>query len=185
MESAPKNQSGKIPLLFSVLVMIVLIAVFNHEMETVKSIILQAGLWGLVISILVYALLGLTLVPSEPLTIMIGGMFGPLIATLIAWIGNTLAGVVEYYLGKNIRSAASFEEQRKNLPLGLGKLPVDSPLFLLGARALPGFGPKFVSVVAGLYNVPMLRYLWTTAAVTLIGAVIFAFGGFGIAQVVK
>jgi len=182
MQTNRKKRGGILTLLFSLVLMAGVMALFGSEMDAVKSIILRAGLWGLAISILVYALLGLTLVPSEPLTILIGGLFGPFIATLVAWVGNTLAGLVEYYLGKNISSAASFDARREKLPFGLGKLPVDSPLFLLGARALPGFGPKFVSVIAGIYNVPVMRYIWTTAAITLVGAAVFAFGGFGILQ---
>ena len=100
---------------------------------------------------------------------------------LIAGTGNTLSAFVEYYLGTHIGTATNFVEQKKKLPFGLGKLKVESPMFLIGARMIPGYGPKVVSMMAGIYHVPVLRYLWTTAIPIFAGAALFAFGGRGIA----
>ena len=136
------------------------------------------------ISIFVYAALGTTFIPSEPLTLLIGAMFGPWVAVLVSWIGNTLAAIVEYYIGQRIGSAANFMEKKEKLPFGLGKLPVDSPWFLIGGRAIPLYGAKAISVVAGVYHVPMLRYLWTTAVTILFGSLVFSFGGFGLGKII-
>jgi uncharacterized membrane protein YdjX (TVP38/TMEM64 family) len=73
-----------------------------------------------------------------------------------------------------------FEKKKAKLPFSLGRLPVDSPVFLLLARMLPGFGTKFVSLAGGLYQVPMITYLWTTTVSNLIGAVFFVLGGYGL-----
>ncbi|NTU74746.1 MAG: TVP38/TMEM64 family protein [Anaerolineaceae bacterium] len=169
-------------LLFITLLMVVVGVFFFSDMEKIKIFIVQAGAWGLLISIACYALLGLTPVPSEPLTILIGGMFGPLVATIVSGIGNILSAIVEYYLGKKIGQATNFMSKKEKLPFGLGKMPVNSIAFLMGARALPGYGPKFVSVIAGIYHVSMPRYIVTTAITTLIGSAIFAFGGFGLSK---
>ena len=136
------------------------------------------------ISIFVYAALGTTFIPSEPLTLLIGAMFGPWVAVLVSWIGNTLAAIVEYYIGQRIGSAANFMEKKEKLPFGLGKLPVDSPWFLIGGSAIPLDGAKAISVVAGVYHVPMLRYLWTTAVTILFGSLVFSFGGFGLGKII-
>jgi uncharacterized membrane protein YdjX (TVP38/TMEM64 family) len=150
---------------------------FTQDLNKVKAFISQAGIWGIIVSILLYALLGVTLIPSEPLTLFIGALFGPWLATLIAGTGNTLSAFVEYYIGTHIGSATNFAERKDKLPFGLGKMKVDSPLFLVGARMIPGYGPKIVSMMAGIYRVPLLRYLWTTAIPIFIGATVFAFGG--------
>ena len=60
----------------------------------------------------------------------------------------------------------------------MGKFPVDSPVFLVGARVIPGYGSKFVSLISGLYRAPLLRYIWTTFIATLLGAAITAYGGY-------
>ena len=167
---------------FSILVMVVAAIFVAADMDQIKDFISGIGAWGVLVSIAVYALLGLTLVPSEPLTLLIGALFGPLVATLTAGVGNTLAAVVEYYLGKKIGQASNFMEQKEKLPLGLGRLPVDSPLFLIGARMIPGYGPKAVSLLGGVYHVPLARYVWTAAIPTFVGAAIFAFGGSGLGK---
>ncbi len=183
METKPekKGQIASI-ITFSLLVMGVAALFVATDLNKIKTFISSIGAWGVVVSIAVYALLGLTLVPSEPLTLLIGALFGPLTATLTAGIGNTLAAVVEYYLGKKISQASNFMEKKEKLPFGLGKLPVDSPLFLIGARMIPGYGPKAVSLLGGVYHVPLVRYIWTAAIPTFVGAAIFAFGGFGLGK---
>ena len=185
-ETPKKNRSQSVYILiFSVFIMVLVGIFFTQDMNRIKTFISQAGIWGIIISILIYALLGVTLIPSEPLTLFIGALFGPWLATLIAGTGNTLSAFVEYYLGTHVGSATNFSEKKDKLPFGLGKLKVDSPMFLIGARMIPGYGPKIVSMMAGMYRVPLLRYLWTTAVPIFIGSGIFAYGGFGIGLLTK
>ena len=40
-------------------------------------------------------------------------------------------------------------------------------------------------MMAGMYRVPILRYLWTTAIPIFCGAAVFAFGGFGLGVLTK
>jgi uncharacterized membrane protein YdjX (TVP38/TMEM64 family) len=185
-ETKKKSRSQSVYILVaSVLIMILAALFFTQDMNKIKNFISQAGAWGIIISILLYALLGVTLIPSEPLTLFIGALFGPWLATLIAGTGNTLSAFVEYYLGTHLGSATNFEEKRGKLPFGLGKLNANSPMFLIGARMIPGYGAKIVSMTAGIYRVPLLRYLWTTAIPVFLGALIFAFGGAEIGLLTK
>ncbi|MDP3451144.1 MAG: VTT domain-containing protein [Anaerolineaceae bacterium] len=182
----PDNKESRkktLATLFTSLAFMVAIgAIVAFDFEKIKSFISHAGVWGLVISVFVYAALGMTFVPSEPLTLLIGAMFGPWMAMIVSWIGNTLAAIVEYYVGQRIGSAANFLEKKEKLPFGLGKLPVDSAWFLIGGRAIPLYGAKAISVVAGVYHVPLFRYLWTTAVTIFFGSLIFSFGGFGLGK---
>lgn len=181
--STPAKKTKNLALFVtSLLFMIVIGSIVAFDFEKIKAFISQAGVWGLVISVFVYAALGTTFIPSEPLTLLLGAMFGPWIAMFTSWIGNTLAAVVEYYIGRRLGSAANFMERKEKLPFGLGKLPVDSPWFLIGGRAIPLYGAKAISVVAGVYHVPLYRYIWTTAVTILIGSLMFSFGGFGLGR---
>jgi uncharacterized membrane protein YdjX (TVP38/TMEM64 family) len=172
-------------LVLSLLIMAAGVFFISKDMQAIQSFILQNKALGLIVAVVVYGVLGASLIPSEPLTVLIGAIFGPLIATLIATLGNVLAAYVEYFIGTRVGTAASFTKNRDKLPLGLGKLPVHSPAFLILGRMVPGAGPKLVSFLAGVYHVPLLRYLWTTIIPTALGAAIFAFGGFGIFQLIK
>lgn len=180
-----KKESRKktvITLITSLAFMVVIGAIVAFDFERIKTFISHAGIWGLVISVFVYAALGMTFIPSEPLTLLIGAMFGPWTAMIVSWIGNTLAAIVEYYVGQRIGSAANFLEKKEKLPFGLGKLPVDSPWFLIGGRVIPLYGAKAISVVAGVYHVPLFRYIWTTAVTIFFGSLMFSFGGFGLGK---
>lgn len=180
-----KKESRKktiITLITSLAFMVAIGAIVAFDFERIETFISHAGIWGLVISVFVYAALGMTFVPSEPLTLLIGAMFGPWPAMIVSWIGNTLAAIVEYYVGQRIGGAANFLEKKEKLPFGLGKLPVDSPWFLIGGRIIPLYGAKAISVVAGVYHVPLFRYIWTTAVTIFVGSLLFSFGGFGLGK---
>lgn len=167
-------------LVVSTFIIAVIVFFVLEDMPAIRAFIRDNGMIGLAAAVLVYAVLGATLVPSEPLTILVGAIFGPLVATLVATLGNLLAALVEYYIGRRIRDASSLAERMHKLPFGLGKMPVHSPAFLILGRMVPGAGPKLVSLLGGLYHVPLGRYIWTAAIPTALGAAIFAFGGWGI-----
>jgi uncharacterized membrane protein YdjX (TVP38/TMEM64 family) len=179
--SQPKTRrQAVISLVFTLLLIFLLILLLRKEMSSVRDFIRSSGWIGLLISIALYGLLGFTPIPSEPLTIMLSTIYGPLAATFVSGTGNLLAAMMEYYLGSHLGNIASFEQRRHSLPFGLGKMPVRSPVFLLGVRMIPGYGPKFVSLLGGIYRVPIWTYIWTAAIPTYLGAAVFAYGGFGI-----
>lgn len=142
-----------------------------------ENIILKAGVAGPAVAILLYALFAPTPVPTDSLTLICGAIYGPFYGTAIAWMGNNIAALVEYFIGARIRQDIDFEKERKKLPFGLGKLPIDSiPVLTLG-RMLPFYGSKVISIMAGMYGVPYKRYIWTSALVNLTGAIMLSLGG--------
>jgi uncharacterized membrane protein YdjX (TVP38/TMEM64 family) len=163
----------------------VLIFAAYRDMKNIEAFIQKSGWVGMLAGIGIYGLLGASPIPSEPLTIFLSSVIGPFQATIITGLGNLLAATVEYMIGMHVGNAASFDQRKEKLPLGLGKVPVNSLPFLLLARIIPGYGAKFVSLICGIYRVPLLRYVWTTGITTLIGAAMFAYGGFGILQLGK
>jgi uncharacterized membrane protein YdjX (TVP38/TMEM64 family) len=102
-----------------------------------------------------------------------GAVFGPLMGALYSWVGYMLASVIEYRIGIRISRVSNFEDCRDRLPFGLSRFPANSPWFLTLARVIPGYGPKMVRIVGGVYHVPM-RFVWTAAIPNAIGALMFA-----------
>ena len=183
--TAEKNTRPTRILIISLLVMMVVLVFVSRDMEDVTEFIRGSGIVGPFISVALYGVLGASVIPSEPLTILLSTIYGPLVATLIAGLGNTLAALVEYYLGTHLGGIANFAEKKEKLPLGLGKLPISSPVFLILGRMMPGYGSKILSLASGVYRVKITRYVWTTAITTLAGAAIVAYGGFGIFNWIK
>ena len=178
----PKKSNLKSVLIIIVTLVILFVSVryFSTEINQVKTVLHDAGPFAFIVAIFIYGILGATVVPSEPLTALLGGLYSPWKAMLVAMLGNTLAALVEYYLGGHIGNIANFEKQRTWLPFNLGKFPVESPVFLIFGRMIPAVGPKLISLMSGIYKVKLNRYIWTTLVTNLLGAALIAYGAAGL-----
>ncbi len=179
---AKKAQTLVIVLLAFALSIALVTYVADHP-ATVETFMRHIGIWAPVASIALYAALGVSPIPSEALSMINGAVFGPLLGTLIGFAGNMVSATIEYGIGASLSNVTDFEARKEHLPLGLGRFPADSVWFLIFGRMVPGYGGKLVSVIGGVYRVPLWRYLWTAAIPTLVGTAIFVVGGFGLMRV--
>lgn len=161
--------------LIAVIVGLSIFVSLNYNLVDIKSYIQQNPRQTILISLLIYVSFGLTFLPSIPLTLFIAVLIGPLQAALVATVGNTIAALLEYQVGKTIGDVVDFEKIKAKLPFGLGKLPIKSPYFLLAARSIPA-GTRGFSVVCGAYHVPLLSYTWTTFTMYLISSMVLVYG---------
>jgi len=186
LSKAKTNRTRLAVVLVTVLILVtIVVLVLSRNLDSIRAFLLSSGQIGLVISVGLYGLLGASPIPSEPLTVLLSALYGPLNTTIVATLGNLLAALVEYYIGLKIGDVSDFETRRQKLPFGLGKHSPDSVAFLILARFLPGYGAKFISVLSGIWHVNLWRYIWTTVFSTLIGAAIVAYGGFGLLSLFK
>lgn len=151
----------------------------------ISQVIYNSGALAPIIALILYPALAPTPITTDPITIVVSIIYGPFIGTIIAIAGNMMSAVVEYRIGIGIGKATNFSKTRDKLPFHLGRLPVNSPGFLIFGRMVPGYGSKIISFLAGTYKVPMRRYLWTTLVTTVAGSILLAYGGFGIFKLVK
>lgn len=159
---------------------IALLIYFRQDFKAIESRIPTTGIAGPLFSILLMGILSATPIPTDPIVILNGAIFGPFMGVFVSWMGNNLAATIEYFIGKGISHFTDFEKQKKHLPLGLDKFPADSIIFLIFARFIPQIGGKVVSLTAGAYHVPFWRYLWTACVSNLFGSVLLAVGGYSI-----
>src|SRR5512132_2681175 len=87
-----------------VLVMLAVTFVARRDMAQIKQFISSSGGWGMLATVVIYAVLGATPIPSEPLTILAATIYGPLYASLIATFGNLLSAMMAYCIGRQIGS---------------------------------------------------------------------------------
>lgn len=171
--------------LLGIIAGVLVLYVIARNLKDVEAIIAKAGLAGPAVAILLYGLFAPTPVSTDPLTIVCGAMYGPFYGSAIAWMGNNVAALVEYFIGRHIGQSTNFEKDKKKLPLGLDKLPINSiPVLTLG-RMIPFYGSKIISIMAGMYAVPIKRYVWTSALINLTGAITLSYGGFRILDFLK
>jgi len=164
---------------------ILILYLVAKNIHDVEVIIAKAGLAGPLVAIMLYGLFAPTPVSTDPITIVSGAMYGPIYGTAIAWMGNNVAALVEYFIGRHIGETTKFDKEKKKLPLGLDKLPINSvPVLTLG-RMIPFYGSKVISILAGMYKVPIKRYIWTSAVINFTGALMLSYGGFKILDFLK
>ena len=180
LDSSQNKRGAVIGLILSVAASLVVALYIIRHVQAVEAFIGNLGIVGPLVSIALQTLFGASPIPTEPLTMINGAVFGPLRGALFSWIGYMLASMIEYFIGRQIRQAADFEERKSKLPFGLGRFPADSPWFLMLARIIPGYGPKMVGLVGGIYHVSLWRFMWTAAIPNAIGALAFAYGGHGL-----
>lgn len=173
-EKDNKNINAIISLVFTALAIFLLIKYFKD----IEPIILKSGVWAPLVSILLFTVLAITPISTDPITIIVGTIYGPIIGTLISWIGNTSAAFVEYYFGNKLNEFTNIGKIKDNLPFGLNKLPVSSPVFLIFGRMIPIYGGKIISIIAGIYKVPKKTYFYTTVITTFLGSLLLSLGGF-------
>lgn len=163
---------------------IALLIRFNHEFRLLEGVVKKTGVFAPFISILIMGLLSATPIPTDPIVILNGALFGPFIGVLVSWMGNNTAAVIEYFLGRGVKRLVNFETQKKKLPFGLDKLPVDSFVFLFFGRLIPQVGGKLVSVAAGVYEVNFYKYFWVAVVSNLLGSIILALGGYSLLHLI-
>jgi len=146
-------------------------------LDNLELVLTNTGILGPLLSVVLYGIFSVTPVPTDSLTIVNGLVYGALFGTLIATTGNTVAALVEYFLGMKVRDAAHIKGKTFTVPVIKKKFPVDSTLFLIIGRFMPGYGGKIVSLVGGIYRVPLWKYTWTALVANFIGAIMFAYGG--------
>lgn len=156
---------------------ILIIILFAKDIRNIERYIPTTGIAGPLFSILLMGILSATPIPTDPIVILNGAIFGPFMGIIVSWAGNNLASIIEYWIGRAIGTFSDFEKQKRKLPFGLDKFPADSPWFLIGGRFIPSFGGKLVSLAGGVYHVNFFRYLWTATIANLIGSIFFAYGG--------
>lgn len=157
-----------------------MVVLIGRNRTPVEAFIRNLGPAGPVISLVLYAVLGLSPLPADPLTIINGAVYGPVVGALVAWAGTTISALIEYFIGARLGEAVDFEARRAQMPDWMARASPNSIWFLLGGRMLTGVGSKIVSFLSGAYRVPLRRFLWTTLASTLFGAVVYALSGYGL-----
>jgi len=179
------GKSNKLGAVLSIILLVGLVFAAAKYFRNFEGIILKAGIAGPFVAILLFGILAATPITTDPLTAITGIIFGPILGILVSWTGNNLAAMVEYFLGTHLGRVTNFKKFKKRLPFGLGRFPVDSPSFLLFSRLIPGYGGKVVSIMAGMYHVPMKTYIWVTVLTNFLGSLLLSFGGYHLIKILK
>ncbi|MGB7448530.1 MAG: TVP38/TMEM64 family protein [Ornithinimicrobium sp.] len=133
------------------------------EPEAVRRRVAQAGVWGPLVFVALYAVLSLLPVPLGLFTVLAGAVFGGLWGVVVVWVGAMLGSLAGFFLARStIRPALQpvIEQHRSSVwryLQGTGFVPI------LTIRLMPVAPFMAVNYVAGATGVPLVPYVLGTA----------------------
>nr|NNM89941.1 TVP38/TMEM64 family protein [Bacilli bacterium] len=153
-----------VPIFVSVLLIGLSVWVFIAYRNSFSVIIQSFGMFGVVVAILLMALLCIIPVPAEFLIIVLMGMYGVYWGIFYSWIGSMIGAVIAMYVTRwlgQARVRRLFTEQRQQqIDQWISRR---GTLGLLALRFAPFVPYHVLNYVAGLMNIRLWPFLWTTA----------------------
>lgn len=143
------------------------------EPEAVRRRVAQAGVWGPVVFVAIYAVLALLPVPLGLFTVLAGAVFGGLWGVVVVWVGAMLGSLAGFFLARStIRPALQpvIDQHRSSVWRyleGTGFVPV------LTIRLMPVAPFMAVNYVAGATGIPLVSYVLGTAVGILPAVVLY------------
>lgn len=180
-----KKKSSLIWTFLGFLAIATVVYLLSKHSEIIKILLFKSGVFGPALALVLYPIFATTPLTTDPITLVVAVIYGPLVGFILSMVGNGMAAVVEYYMGMHIGKMTNYDEVRHKLPFGLGKLPVNSVGFLIFGRLIPLYGSKVLSIVAGMHHVSMRRYIWTSIVTNIPGSLILSYGGFHLVRYIK
>ena len=107
-----ENKHSAIWFLLGLTISFISVYFIAKNIDVIKRFIDSMGVFGPLVSILIYGAFSVTPIPTDPLTVINGAIFGPVLGILTSWWGNNFAAFLEYFLGKRIRDLTNFEKMR-------------------------------------------------------------------------
>ena len=132
--------------------------------ERLEDYIRASGPWGVVISIGVMVAHSFVPFPAEFVAIANGMIYGPLLGTLITWTGAMLGAFLAFglarklgygYINRKLR-----EKNRKKIQQWVKN---NGGTAILVSRLIPVISFNLINYIAGLSNISVWTFFWTTS----------------------
>lgn len=133
---------------------------------------------SLALYILIYILVAALSLPiAAPLTLIGGFLFGSLSATLATNIGATMGATLTFLLFRYLLGSTVQEKYQKQLATFNTDIDRYGAHYLLLARLIVIIPFFLVNLLAGLTQIPLRTFIWTTSVGILPGSFAFAYAG--------
>lgn len=133
------------------------------EAQKLLESIRNLGYLGIIISILIQSFVNIIPVPGEFISVLLMEIYGPLWGGILTWIGGMLGAVGAFYLTKWIAKPFFGGNEPPFLHKVDEAIKKRETIGLLLIRFVPFLPYHFVNYSAGLLNVKIWNFVWTTA----------------------
>ena len=117
-------------------------------------------------------------IPGATILTLAGGfLFGALLCAVYVNVGATTGAIMAFLSAKYLIGAWVQNRYRRQLTRFNEEIASNGHLYLLTLRFVPVFPFFLLNVLAGLTNIPLKTFLWTTALGIIPGSLVYAFAG--------
>ena len=146
--------------------------------DALLAFVRDNGILSIVVYMLVYAgAIALNVPGGAVLTLAGGFLFGTLPAVLYVNVGATTGAVLSFLSARYLLGARLQERYRDRLAKFNGEMERNGSRYLLTVRLIPVFPFFVVNFLAGLTQVPLGTFVWTTSLGIIPATAVFAYAG--------
>lgn len=159
----------------------IIVAFFYRDrlsFETLDDVIKEAGLWGPLLFMIIYAIATVLFLPGSILTFAGGALFGPLAGTFYNLTGATLGATLAFLVARYLASewaARKAGDRVKQLMQGVQE---EGWRFVAFTRLVPLFPFFLLNYALGLTRIRLAHYILATYVFMLPGAFAFTYIGY-------
>lgn len=135
----------------------------------------QLGAWGMLLYVLVQVLWVLSTVPSIPLLVLAGLVFGPWLGGVLALVGTTLGSLLTFAIGRRIltQHVVGWRRQFPAVDRALRYAETHEVAALLIARSAPVFPLNLLNYALGAVRVSFVRYAIVSTLASLPACLVY------------
>ncbi|MGO9607524.1 MAG: TVP38/TMEM64 family protein [Candidatus Binataceae bacterium] len=148
-----------------------------RDPKQVKIEVVQWGVWGPVVYMLLYAVGPSFLVPGAVMTIAGGLAFGTLWGSLYSLIGADVGAIVAFGAGRFLGRSFVENVVGKRFHVLLGRIAQHGFQIILYLRMVPVIPYNALNLLAGASPITFRDYFWASMVGMVPGTILFAFLG--------
>ncbi|MDJ0555379.1 MAG: TVP38/TMEM64 family protein [Microcoleaceae cyanobacterium MO_207.B10] len=149
--------------------------------EQIKTWLEQAGFWAPIIYIIIYTIATILVLPSTPLNLTGGAIFGVWLGTFWTSLAAIIAAILAFYYSRNIGRKWISQKLAGHWEAMDAEMRQSGLFYMFAIRLLPIIPYGLVNFAAGLTSVSFKDYLLGTILGTVPGILPFVMlGSFGL-----
>jgi len=135
-----------------------------HDVQELRLVIDEMGMWGIAIFLIIYIIAAVAIVPAALLKVAAGGMFGSFVGVIVASIGSTLGATACFLIARYVASGPLVQRMKQHRRYRkLDRLTERHGAVIVAiVRLVPILPGNLVNYAFGLTRVPLgVFVLWS------------------------
>jgi len=183
------RHSGKIALLILLVFLIILARVagisaylsfdsLNRNKYILENFVRERYFFSVALYIAAYVIVTALSIPGATVLTLLGGfLFGVLLGAIYTNAGATIGAAIAFLFARYIIGEWVQKKYKDRLQRFNDEMSRNGHAYLLTLRLIPAFPFFLINFFAGLTNIPIRTFIWTTALGIIPGSMVYSFAG--------